>query len=130
VRTILLVGNESEELLLFAETLTRYDYSVITSSEDLSGISGTCKDSHIDLVIADCRMPGRDGVRRLSALRQGLPAIPVILLTSRQFKADGLTAKKLGANTYIVKQAKASNLERIVTAILTGNRSSGFLRQA
>ena len=124
VRNILLIGDGSDEALLFAETLNRYDYSVITASEDLSGIIRTCRDSHIDLVIADCRM-GRDGFDRLSALRQGLPDIPIILLTPHQFSAGSSPGRMLGMNTYIVAKIKARNLERLVTAVLTSSRKAG-----
>jgi DNA-binding NtrC family response regulator len=122
VRTILLIGNRSKDLHNFEETLNKYDYDVIRSIKDLSEVSGTNDDPDVALVVADCRKMGEKVLEFYAALRQRKPAIPVILLTAEGFRDAGLTAKRLGTNTYIVKQVKAGNLERIVTAILTDNR--------
>jgi DNA-binding response OmpR family regulator len=124
VRTILLIGHGSEDLRSFEETLSKYDYDVIRSIKDLSETCGISDDPEIKLVIADCRKMGEKVLGFYSALRQRKPAIPVILLTSNGFRVDSPTGKILGANTYIVKQVKAGNLERIVTAVLTGNRTA------
>jgi DNA-binding NtrC family response regulator len=57
----------------------------------------------VDLVLADVRMPGMDGVALLRALRALQPRVPVVLMTAYGTVDDALSAMKQGATDYVTK---------------------------
>jgi two-component system, chemotaxis family, chemotaxis protein CheY len=76
----------------------------------------------VELVIADVRMPGMDGLELTRAIRGSetprVRELPVILLTgdkSEEMKAEGLAA---GATAFVQKPVSSENLKRIVNELL------------
>ncbi|MFA6039541.1 MAG: response regulator [Candidatus Peribacteraceae bacterium] len=68
------------------------------------------------LILLDLVMPGMDGYAFLTAYRkEGLPAVPIIVLSNLDQPADIRKAKELGVTDFIVKGA--SDLDKIVARI-------------
>lgn len=57
------------------------------------------------LVLLDLKMPKKDGIEVLSAIRQsdGLANLPVVMLTSSQMETDVMRSYQLGVNGFVVK---------------------------
>ena len=57
------------------------------------------------IILLDVMMPGIDGIEVLRRLREDetTRAVPVIMLTARQYQDDVVTALTLGAGDYVVK---------------------------
>jgi two-component system cell cycle response regulator CpdR len=72
---------------------------------------------HVDLLIADVRMPGPDDVRALELLRRSAPAVPAILLTAFGDRWNGSEAAKRGA-LLVTKPIELWRLREIVRAQL------------
>ncbi|HEX2081220.1 MAG TPA: response regulator, partial [Longimicrobium sp.] len=56
-----------------------------------------------DLVILDLMLPGMDGYRVLSSLRERGASVPVLILTARGEEADKVLGFRLGADDYVTK---------------------------
>ena len=73
-----------------------------------------------DIVLMDLRMPGGDGVSAIRELRDRLPEIRVLVLTTYGDDADVLAAIDAGATGYLLKDAPREELLRGVRAAADG----------
>jgi len=92
-----------------------YDVTEAASGDDVLAEfngNGTPKP---DLVLMDIRMPGKDGIEVLRALRASRDAeLPIIVMTAFGSASTAIEAMKLGAFDYI---AKPFELEEVTVAI-------------
>jgi DNA-binding NtrC family response regulator len=74
----------------------------------------------IDLVITDLRMPPASGLGALQAIRQFLPALPVIVLTA--FGTPDIRAEclRLGASAFLEKPLDTPQLLNIIEGVCRG----------
>ena len=80
--SILLVDDEPMVLKMLQTFLESQQYRVICAPGGQQALSIIEQRSHeIDLLITDIRMPDMNGIRLLEAVRQLLPALPVLLMT-------------------------------------------------
>ena len=71
-----------------------------------------------DLVVLDQMLPGRDGLDVLTAIRETLPGLPVILLTARGDVSDRIAGLDAGAVDYMTKPFAFDELAARVRAHL------------
>ena len=71
-----------------------------------------------DLCVLDIMLPGVDGLKILSWVRESGMALPVIFLTARDATEDRVAGLELGADDYLVKPFAFSELLARVHAIL------------
>lgn len=69
-----------------------------------------------DVLLLDLRMPGRDGIATLTALREAGSTLPVLILTTFDDDELVLRALRAGAKGYLLKDV---TLEELVGAIRT-----------
>lgn len=74
-----------------------------------------------DVVILDVRMPGMDGMRALSAIREAAPDTRVIMFTSDASKRIIREAIRAGAHALLLKRS-AAQLSAAVRRVLAGER--------
>ncbi|MBN1762257.1 MAG: PAS domain S-box protein [Methanomicrobia archaeon] len=92
----------------FLELTKRYlesendDFTVDSATSGVEGVE-LLKRGNYDVVIADYKMPGMDGLRFLQHLREEGNAIPFIMLTGRGREEVAIEALNRGANHYIQK---------------------------
>jgi DNA-binding NtrC family response regulator len=79
-------------------------------------------DRHPDILLADVRMPGMDGLELLGLLRERTPDIDVVLMTAFDDMATVVAAMRKGATDFMVKPLDVSELRRIMTRILEDRR--------
>lgn len=75
-------------------------------------------EQHIDLLITDIMMPGKDGYETLSDLRAAGYQLPVLMITARSQMESLEQAFKLGVDDYLVKPLRLSELLLRVQALL------------
>ena len=103
--TILVVDDERDMQQLLKRSLEpAFDCIVETASSGESALQMLTK-GRFDLVLADIKMPGMDGLEVLSAIKARNPDIQVILLTGHATLQQGIEAMKLGAMDFIEKPA-------------------------
>ncbi len=96
-----------------AGALTAQDHKVAryaSAQEALTDI----RQRHFDVVIADLRMPGMDGVELLREMRRLGLDVPVILMTAFASVATAVDAMKLGAFDYVQKPFNAEELSILI----------------
>lgn len=75
---------------------------------------------HVDVVLMDLRMPEMSGVDAIRHLRQTLPTVRVLVLTTFDTDSDVLPAIEAGATGYLLKDAPKEELLRAVRAAFKG----------
>src|SRR5262249_6480444 len=80
-------------------------------------------DSHFDLIIMDCQMPGMDGYGRSGRIRErelGLsrPRIPIIALTANAGLGDRQQCLDAGMDEYCSKPIDSARLYAVVDRVL------------
>ena len=85
-------------------------------------------DAHdIDVLLLDLRMPRRDGIATLEALRERGNHVPVLVLTTFDDDELALRALRAGARGYLLKDV---TLDQLVGAIRTVAAGGTFLQPA
>lgn len=72
------------------------------------------KETRIDVVILDIKMPGMDGIQALREIKSRYPLIEVILLTGHGTTETAIEGMKLGAFDYLLKPADFEELKSIL----------------
>jgi DNA-binding NtrC family response regulator len=68
------------------------------------------KESPVDVVVLDVRMPGMDGVQTLREIKQINPLVQVIMLTGHANVEVAIQGMELGAFDYLMKPANMDEL--------------------
>ena len=86
------------------------------------------RESLVDIVVLDLKMPGIGGLEVLRRIKDGFPSVEVILLTGHPSVDSAIEGIKLGANEYMNKPPE---VEELVTTIrrLHQNRQKGILKR-
>ena len=104
---------------------------LISSIKDLT-LVGEAKDGedavqlalrmHPDVVVMDLLMPRKDGIEATREIRQKMPDVQVVILTSNN-TSDGLAhAVRSGANGAVLKSETESELVTAIRAVARGER--------
>jgi len=81
-----------------------------------------------DVVVLDLRLPGRDGLEILTALRKLNKECPVLILSSRDGVEDRVRGLSAGADDYLVKPFAMVELVARIQALLRRGRTDVLLR--
>jgi DNA-binding NarL/FixJ family response regulator len=76
-----------------------------------------------DVVLLDLRMPDRDGLEVIAALRGADPGARILVLTSFDDDEDVYRALAAGAAGYLLKDAPPAELVRALTTVAAGGRA-------
>ena len=74
----------------------------------------------VDVLITDVRMPGMDGLQLLTKVKQGMPEVAVIVLTSFDDDEAMRTALDRKANGFLLKDSSPEEVIRAVIAAYRG----------
>lgn len=99
---ILVVEDEPAIADFLGRGLETEGYDVITASDGIEG-ERLALGGHVDIVILDRMLPGRDGIEMLAAIRRVKPTLPVIMLTAKGEIADRVEGLDMGATDYMTK---------------------------
>jgi CheY-like chemotaxis protein len=116
---IIVMEDDASTRMLVATVLKKDGHAVLTADDGEQGLL-LVGPNHPDLIISDVQMPGMNGFQMLAALRKdpATTAIPVILLTSLQERAHMRIGMNTGADDYITKPFRPSELREAVAAQL------------
>jgi DNA-binding response OmpR family regulator len=125
---VLIVEDEQHlaEGLRFNLEAEGYDADVVDTGE---AALGRLADPavHVDLVVLDVMLPGKDGFSVVSELRAARNFVPVLVLTARGRPEDVLKGFAAGADDYLPKPTELAILLARIGGLL---RRSGWLRRA
>ncbi len=103
-RSILIVEDNQADRSRLEKLLSEAGF-LVSSAENGNQAIAAAKSSKPDAIFMDVNMPGLDGFAATRALREDSKTkdIPVILVTSKDQKADIAWGQMLGAKGYITK---------------------------
>jgi two-component system, OmpR family, copper resistance phosphate regulon response regulator CusR len=102
-----------------------YEISIARSGEEGFFALAT---GHVDLLLLDLGLPGRDGFEVLEAVRSKNKELPVLILSARDAVEDRVRCLRAGADDYLQKPFQVSELLARIEAILRRGRSDLVLR--
>jgi DNA-binding NarL/FixJ family response regulator len=97
------------------------DVTVVGAAADGDDAIRQCRELHPDVVLMDLNMPRCNGVEASERLRQLLPDIAVIALTTFSDDAWVFSALQAGARGFLTKDAGADEIHRAITAVAAGH---------
>ena len=99
---VLVVDDEASIRDLLSKTLALAEYDVDTAA-DASTALGRVRTTEYDLLIADLRMPGMDGLTLIRQVKRTRPDMPVIIITGFSTESSAIEAVNLGVAGYLRK---------------------------
>jgi len=92
------------------------DIEVVGEAGDYADIRRRLKEAQCDVLVLDVQMPGKNGLEVVKSLRDEVPRLAVVMLSTYPEDQYAVRALKAGARGYITK---TSAPERIVEAVRT-----------
>jgi excisionase family DNA binding protein len=114
---ILVVDDEVSIRVLMTKTLALAGYDVEAVSEARTALDRLRLGTY-DLLIADLRMPGMDGLALIREARRLQPALPVIIITGYSSESTAIEAANLGVVGYLVKPFRVPQVLSAVSRAL------------
>src|SRR5437868_5834649 len=99
---VLVVDDEASIRDLLAKTLTMSDYDVDTAPDGRSALE-RMRMYPYDLLIADLKMPGMDGLTVIREAKRYKGDLPVIIITGFSTESSAIEAVNLGVAGYLTK---------------------------
>jgi two-component system, OmpR family, KDP operon response regulator KdpE len=113
---VLIVDDDPQIRRVLKVTLTGQGYEVDDAKSGESALEKV-RERRFDLVLLDMNMPGMDGLETCRAIRER-SEIGIIMLTVRDNEADAVAALDAGADDYVTKPFKPSELSARIRAAL------------
>jgi len=132
MQTILIVDDEKNYLVLLEALLGTEGYETLTASSAKDALE-ILRNSDVDLLITDMKMPGMTGMELLEECERLKPDVPVITLTAYGTIEMAVEAMKKHAYDYITKPFQNEQLKLTVKKALEAHRlekENRLLRQA
>ena len=99
---ILVVDDEASIRDLLSKTLALAEYEVDTAA-DASAALDRVRGTAYDLLIADLKMPGMDGLTLIRQVKRMRADLPVIIITGYSTESSAIEAVNLGVAGYLTK---------------------------
>src|SRR5688572_15911137 len=100
---VLVVDDEASIRELLSKTLAMAEYEVDTVPDATTALDRLSSDNHYDLLIADLKMPGMDGLALIRQAKRLKASLPIIIITGFSTEASAIDAVNLGVVGYLTK---------------------------
>jgi two-component system, cell cycle sensor histidine kinase and response regulator CckA len=101
---VLVVDDEASIRDLLAKTLALAEYDVDTASDGSAALDRLReRRGNYNLMIADLRMPGMDGLTLIREAKRLSPHLPIIIITGFSTESSAIEAVNLGVAGYLTK---------------------------
>ncbi len=125
MHTILVVDDEPNYQIVLSELLRDEGYEVFTADSGTAALP-IVRDTDLDLVISDMKMPGMDGIALMKKIKEFNKDLPVILITAYAEVEKAVEAMHLGAFTYL---AKPFSNEQLLASVKKAIEHYGLVRE-
>ena len=116
--TRILIVEDNEDLARgLANNLEIEGFDSVVAADGTTGLA-LARQRHPDLIILDLMLPGMDGYRVLSTLRDEGDTVPVLILTARTTEQDKVRGFREGCDDYVTKPFGLLELLGRVQALL------------
>lgn len=119
---VLLVEDNVELLMLMRQALCR-QYRIYTAQNGREALN-IIRSTELDLIVSDVMMPEMDGYELTRKVKSNpdYSYLPIILLTAKIQESDHQEALKAGADDYITKPFRLSNLQLRINNIIENRK--------
>ena len=111
---ILLVDDEDIFRISLAQRLNLRGYETVDVDNGEDAIKSIRKDSEIDIVLLDRKMPGMDGEQVLKEMKSFRPELQVVMLTAHGSLESAMETGRLDAYSYLNKPCEMADLVKII----------------
>jgi excisionase family DNA binding protein len=101
-KRVLVVDDEASIRDLLAKTLALAEYEVDTAGDGAAALD-RMRSAGYDLLIADLKMPGMDGLTLIKQAKKLKADLPVIIITGFSTESSAIEAVNLGVAGYLTK---------------------------
>ena len=110
-RTILVVEDSTTQRKIICKMLVQNRYRILEAKDGYEALS-IAEHERPDLVLLDIIMPGIDGYKVMSSMKElpDMGNVPIIMLTSRGKLIDKMRGKVSGTDEYLTKPFKREEL--------------------
>jgi two-component system OmpR family response regulator len=113
---ILIVDDDREICALLSKFLAQYGYRISVAATG-EAMMQTLASAHIDLVVLDIMLSGKDGLSLCRELRAS-SRLPIIMLTAIGSETDRVVGLEMGADDYLAKPFGPRELLARIRAVL------------
>ena len=105
MRTILVVDDEPNYLVILEELLAEEGFEILTADNGASALE-IAGEVDLDLILTDMQMPGISGLEVLETIKASNKDLPVIMITAYGEVEKAVAAMQAGAFNYLTKPFK------------------------
>lgn len=98
------------------------DFVFVDMAASVEEAMALLRETVVDVVLLDLRMPGMDGLELLPWLRAEIPTIRTVVLTNYHSDEDVFRAFQSGAMAYLLKSSSGDELLAVLRAAYAGER--------
>ena len=109
-RSVLIVDDERNMLLVMQMALEDVDYRVLTA-ENAEQALALLKDPGLDVILSDLKMPGMGGQEFIKLCAQERPDVPIIVVTAYGSIRSAIECIQAGASNYLTKPFEPEELQ-------------------
>jgi DNA-binding NtrC family response regulator len=114
-RSILIVDDDARILASLSQALA--DSGEVRAAESAESALASLAEAPSDVVLADLKMPGMDGIELLKLLRERSPEIDVLIMTAYDDLPTVAEAMREGASDFLVKPLDLHHLRRVLARV-------------
>ena len=118
-KTILIVEDEEAIQFFFEKALKKTQANLFFVRDGYEAIDMIQKNTEIDLVLMDIRLPRMDGIEATAKIKQLNPELPIIVQTANALPSVYESAIQSGCNEFITKPIRIETLLSILKKHLT-----------
>lgn len=118
-KTILIVEDEEAIQFFFEKALKKTQANLFFVRDGYEAIDMIQRNTEIDLVLMDIRLPRMDGIEATTKIKQLNPELPIIVQTANALPSVYESAIQSGCNEFITKPIRIETLLSILNKHLT-----------
>lgn len=118
-KTILIVEDEEAIQFFFEKALKKTQANLFFVRDGYEAIDLIQKNTEIDLVLMDIRLPRMDGIEATAKIKLLNPELPIVVQTANALPSVYESAIKSGCNEFITKPIRIETLLSILKKHLT-----------
>ena len=115
MKTILLVEDDKNQLLLYKQELSLEGYSIITAQDGQEAVKKV-KEHTPDLIVMDINMPKINGIEAIGKILSEHRKVPIIINTAYSSYKDNFMS--WSADAYIIKSSDLKELKNKIKELL------------
>jgi two-component system, NtrC family, response regulator AtoC len=111
--TILIVEDEAKMRRLLELNLGEDGFTTLSAGDAESGLKHL-RESTVDLVVTDLKLPGMNGLEFLQAIKRQNATLPVVVMTAFGTVETAVEAMKAGASDYVLKPFSLTEMRMVI----------------